>query len=221
MAGKKSTNLLRHLTPAKSVKTNNLLHPFQKKGHAYMKHNTPKQFSLRRADVNLNFYGNLIYCKSWEEIAGSLPVPFGIYSFAATDAGITYDDVAISDNFYATGGAYVKDGIYSFVNQYTYNGELYVTFYQYDMNTWQKITEEEYTEDEASVTLAYSPTEEQVYGIFWSEDDEAYVFDCIDFEDMNGYRYNQGSALPCKIMALACNNDGDMYVVDAEIKSNK
>ena len=80
MAGKKSTNLLRHLTPAKSVKTNNLLHPFQKKGHAYMKHNTPKQFSLRRADVNLNFYGNLIYCKSWEAIAGSLPVPFGIYS---------------------------------------------------------------------------------------------------------------------------------------------
>lgn len=211
MAGKKSTNLLRHLTPAKSVKTNNLLHPFQKKGHAYMKHNTPKQFSLRRADVNLNFYGNLIYCKSWESVAGSLPVPFGIYSFATTDAGITYGDVAISDNFYATGGAYVKDGIYSFVNQYTYNGELYVTFYQYDMTTWQKITEEEYTEDEASVTLAYSPTEEQVYGIFWSEDDEAYVFDCIDFEDMNGYRYNQGSALPCKIMALACNNDGYMY----------
>ena len=25
------------------------------------------------------------------------------------------------------------------------------------------------------------------------------------------YRYNQGSALPCKIMALACNNDGYMY----------
>ena len=209
MVGKKPTSI-KHFTPTKSTKTNSFLHPFQYGGHAYMKHPTVNRI-LHRAPSGMTIYGSLVYRKSWESWPSYLPVPFGLYSFTTTDTGIDTKEVLVDDNIYATGGAYVKDGIYSFVNRYTYNNELHVTFYQYDMSSWTMITEEEGDEDMASVALAYSPVEEQVYGIFWSDDEDGWVFDCIDLEDMGGYRYNLGGALPTKMMALACNNDGDMY----------
>ena len=210
MVGKKTASM-QHFTPTKSTKLNHLLRPFLYGGHAYMKRQPDMKRALHRAPSGLTLYGSLVYCKTWESLPTYLPVPFGLYSFTTTDDGIVTNDVAVDDNIYATGGAYVKDGVYNFINRYTYNNELHVTFYQYDMSTWKKIAEEEGDEDMASVTLAYNPSDDQVYGIFWSDDEDGWVFDCIDIEDMGGYRYNMGSALPSKIMALACNNDGDMY----------
>ena len=209
MVGKKADS--RNITPAKSNKPNRFFHPSQYGGPAYMSQRPAVRRALHRTASGATIYGSLIYRKSWESYPDFLPIPFGLYSFTTSGDSVITEDVAVDDKLYANGGAYVKDGYYNFVNYYTYNDEQYITFYQYDMSTWKMVNEEEGDEDMIAVTLAYSPVEEQVYGIFWSDDEEDWVFDCIDIEDMGGYRYNTGSALPAKIMALACNNEGEMY----------
>lgn len=201
----------RHLTPVRGGKGGSALQRFNASRPAYMPQRATASRVLARTAAGTEICGSLIYRKSWESWSELLPRPYGIYSFTATASGIESKEVALDNNLYANGGAYVKDGIYSFVNHYTYNGEQYVTFFQYDMSTWELLREEEGDDDYVAVTLAWNPAEDQVYGIFWSDYEDGYVFDCIDMEDMGGYRYQMGSALDAKVMALACNDDGDTY----------
>lgn len=208
----------KHLTPVRGGKTANpLTRPGIMTPH-YIMPGRPQQRKLYKTPAGTTICGSLIYCKSWEQYPDFLPRPYGIYSFTAADGSITSEDIAIDNNLYANGGAYIKDGIYSFVNHYTYDDEQYITFYQYDMDTWQMLTEEEGNEDFVAVTLTYNPMEDAVYGIFWSDDEEGYIFDQIDIEEMGGYRYNTGSALDAKIMALASNDDGDVYGIGLDGK---
>ena len=201
----------KHLTPIRGGKSANpLMRPGVRTPH-YMLPNIPQQRHLYQTPAGTTICGSLIYCRSWEQLPDFLPRPYGIYSFTAADGAVTSQDIAIDNNLYANGGAYIKDGIYSFVNHYTYDDEQYITFYQYDMDTWEMVTEEEGDEDFVAVTLTYNAVEDAVYGIFWSDDEDGYIFDQIDIEEMGGYRYNTGSALDTKIMALASNDDGDVY----------
>ena len=201
----------KHLTPIRGGKSANpLMRPGVRTPH-YMLPSRPQQRQLYQTPAGTTICGSLIYCRSWEQMPDFLPRPYGIYSFTAADGAVTSQDIAIDNNLYANGGAYIKDGIYSFVNHYTYDDEQYITFYQYDMDTWEMVTEEEGDEDFVAVTLTYNAVEDAVYGIFWSDDEDGYIFDQIDIEEMGGYRYNTGSALDTKIMALASNDDGDVY----------
>lgn len=201
----------RHLTPARDSRGRGVLKRYEAPTPGYMSRRPAPARVLARTAAGTEICGSLIYRRSWEEWSELLPRPYGIYSFTATAAGIESKEVALDNKLYANGGAYVKDGVYSFVNHYTYGGERYVTFYQYDMTTWEMTTEQEADDDCVAVTLAWNPADDQVYGIFWSDDDEAYVFDCIDIEDMGGYRYHTGSGLDAKVMALACNDEGETY----------
>lgn len=201
----------RHLTPARDSRGRGVLKRYEAPTPGYMSRRPAPARVLARTAAGTEICGSLIYRRSWEEWSELLPRPYGIYSFTVTAAGIESKEVALDNKLYANGGAYVKDGVYSFVNHYTYGGERYVTFYQYDMTTWEMTTEQEADDDCVAVTLAWNPADDQVYGIFWSDDDEAYVFDCIDIEDMGGYRYHTGSGLDAKVMALACNDEGETY----------
>ena len=201
----------KHSTPARGDNfTNPLIRPGIRTPH-YMASSPLQQRRIYKTPGGVTICGSLIYTRSWEQYPDFLPRPYGIYSFTAENGVISSQDIALDNNLYANGGAYIKDGLYSFVNHYTYDDEQYITFYQYDMETWEMVTEEEGDEDFIAVTLTYNPVEDAVYGIFWSDDEDGYVFDQIDIEDMGGYRYNTGSALDTKIMALASNDEGDVY----------
>lgn len=161
-------------------------------------------------------YGNVIYRKSWESMGDFEPRPFGIYSFIASDSP-ALTPVYTHSNIYANGGAYVKDGTFNFINHFSYNGQSSTTFYQYDMSDWSLINQEDGDDSYVAVTLTYNADNDQVYGIFYNDDGTGYNFGYIDYS-MGGYRYDLAEDLEVKILALACNQDGEIYGIGIDGK---
>lgn len=179
-------------------------------GQGQRKVNAPRRATATSAP---RIFGNLIYAKSWESIDNAFAIPYGMYSFPASESGITLTQLTTGSDFHATGGGVLIDGVYHFVNYVNYGGEETAIYYEYDAETWEQLAEEDLNGDYTLVAsdLTYDPVSEEIYGCFYNDDGDGYVFGTIDY-DMQ-YRQEMADLGSLRLLVVAANDDGDIYAI--------
>lgn len=170
---------------------------------------------LKATGTAPRIFGSLIFTASWYDMyqSGNYDIPYGMYSFTASADDMAKTLVTRDNDIYATGGGTVVDGVYHFVNYFSYQGQDIVTYYEYDAETWELLAEEDLDGDMTLVAtdLTYEPINDEIYGCFYNADGDGYVFGYVDYS--LGYVYEMADLDDLRLLMVAANEDGDIFAV--------
>ncbi|MBR1651968.1 MAG: fibronectin type III domain-containing protein [Alloprevotella sp.] len=167
-----------------------------------------------QAQAQTTIYANMIYHDDWK--SGS--EEYGFYAINAADG--TYEAVSPTDTYFYNGncGAVVtSDGTVHLVNRDTQYGITYLTYYEYDFQTWKPtaavgeygIDLDDYTL--VATDLAEDPVTGKVYGCFSNAANTAYNLGVVDFNTRTRSTIANYGVTP--VLALAFDRFGTLYGV--------
>ena len=165
--------------------------------------------ALMTAGDGTVIYGSVIYADNWTE----QNAPMGIYSFPATD-NLALTEVAINDGLSVNGGGVFVEGKYHFTEYISFLGIMIVTYHTFDTETWTE-EGEGISVDITSIAsdLTYDPVTQNIYGSFFNENGNGYVFGKLD--RTTGISTKIGD-LPQILLAVACNSEGNIYGIGGD-----
>ena len=153
-------------------------------------------------------YGDVIFASNWTEENA----PAGIYSFPASP-NTTMEAVAINDALQANGGGVYVNGKFHFTYYMEFFGMIFANYYVYNTETWEVETEAESDAPNIAMDLAYDPVADAVYGCFFNDNLDGYVFGTLDLE--TGTRTAIGD-LPGGMYVIAANSKGEVYGIGTD-----
>lgn len=153
---------------------------------------------------------DLIAHKDW---GNSSEIAYGIYSIAPDSGRPELTAVATDPHLNGTGGA-AKAGEYYFTTYYSdFIGVGDITHYIFRMSDWQLVETVEGTEEGIARCLAYDEKTSTLYGCFLNPG-EGSDFGYIDIH--TGERTSIRKSLPSPFMAMAFDDRGVLYAIDAD-----
>lgn len=117
------------------------------------------------------------------------------------------------DQFRANGGGCYTGNDYYFINYTQFWGMNIVEFYHYDTITWECLKLKDATEGCIAYDMTYDPTDGNIYGAFYNDAMNGYVFGTFDPETVTRTAI---STLPCEYFAIAASPDGVIYGIDED-----
>lgn len=126
-----------------------------------------------------------------------------------------YDMTTIvsGDQFRANGGGCYAGNDYYYVNYTQFWGMNIVQFYHYDTVTWERLTVRDASEGCIAYDMTYDPTDGNIYGVFYNDEMNGYVFGTLDPETVTRTAI---APLPCEYFAIAASPDGVIYGIDED-----
>lgn len=169
---------------------------------------------LKLPGSNTVLQGALTFDDRWaiQNPDGTYPYPIeaGIYSLQARPDGKLAKQRSMSDFIYMKAGLSMPGGLY-----YTFSaegaGESAFYFACYSSSTWSRRSKEEIDKINMPCDLTYDPVTRQVYGFFWSDDDQEYTRFCSI--SMSTAEARDISAMDRNCFAIAANAQGEIYGV--------
>lgn len=110
------------------------------------------------------------------------------------------------------GGVRIGDRYY-IVNWETASGSIFVSYYVYDTNTWQIVSQKEFSDGGICATdLAYDRLNDVCYGAFFRDDLRGYELATVKYGDDRPVKTRIGD-LPFMVVSLGVNSKGELYGV--------
>lgn len=160
---------------------------------------------LMAAGDGTTIYGSLIFAASWDYY----DEPVGIYSFKAAEApgvtGVYVDELAMAN----AGGVYI-DGKYHCINYIELWGAMSAEYNVFDTKTWAHEHKEMVELTCISSDMTFDPVTQTVYGCFYNDNFDGYVFGTLDFATMTRRAI---APLQINMIAVAANSKGEIYSI--------
>jgi hypothetical protein len=153
-----------------------------------------------------NIYGTMIYNSTWTDDSQ----PAGFYKFKYND-GSSLESVFVSDDYVALGGAvYANNKVY-FISYMSIMGYVIAELEVCDFDTWD--IEESIPVEIGSIArdMTYDPTTGNVYGCFYNDDGDGWVFGRMSLETGDRYVITD---LDTVFLVIAANSKGEIYGID-------
>ncbi len=122
-------------------------------------------------------------------------------------------EIVSGDQFRANGGGCYAGNDYYYMGYTQFWGMNLVQFYHYDTTTWERITVRDASEGCISYDMTYDSTDGKIYGAFYNDDMNGYVFGTFDPQTVTRTAIAQ---LPCEYFAIAASPDGVIYGIDED-----
>lgn len=155
------------------------------------------------AGDGVTIYGSVIFGASWTNDNS----PSGMYSFPAS-ANTTLTSLMIGSNFEANGGGVYVDGKYHMVNYMDIFGFIIANYHIYNTETWETIYSADVDATSVATDMTFDPITGNVYGCFFNEDLDGYVFGTMDLETGTTTKI---ADLPLTMYVVAANSKGEIY----------
>jgi hypothetical protein len=151
-------------------------------------------------------FGCMIYNSTWTDDNQ----PAGIYSFGIGD-GNSLAEVAVGDDYIANGGGVFANGKFYAISYMSFMGYIIADLDVIDFDTWT--LEESIPVDMGCVArdMTYDPTTGNVYGCFFNDDADGWVFGRLD---LNTHERTFIKDLDVVFVVIAANADGEVYGID-------
>lgn len=154
-------------------------------------------------------YGSVIYADSWTQENA----PIGIYSFPSSP-NLTLSEITINSLLSVNGGGVYVDGKYHYVEFFSFLGITIANYHTFDTETWEEIGEG-IPVDKTSIAsdLAFDPVTLNVYGCFYNETGDGYMWGTLDLETGVSTKIED---LPMVLFAIGADSKGDMYGIGGD-----
>lgn len=150
-------------------------------------------------------YGSLIYADNWTNDNS----PVGVYAFTAA-GNPDVRPVRIDEFLTANGGGVYIGGKYHCINYIELWGMMSAEYNVYDTETWENEYRSEVDLTWISSDMTYDPVTQTVYGCFFNDAFDGYVFGTLDFK--TGKR-TAIADMPDMMYVMAANSKGEIYGV--------
>jgi len=134
--------------------------------------------------------------------------PIGVYALPGA-AGESF--TLLGEGPDATGGGVVIGNRYYCTSYYSFGGYMYANVDCYDMNTWARLSHRDGSSGLIALDVALDPTDNNVYGFFYSDYSDGYEFGTINYENLTRTII---SPLDRTMVAIAIDTDGTIYGID-------
>lgn len=161
-------------------------------------------------------YANIVYDSNWLDITEYDKIPFGIYSFEASQ-NPDPKGIVTSSELEGTAGA-ILDGKYYFIvpqieqTGLTSGGTMYV----YDINTWSLSGRRQFDIESNAGAVAFQMATDHnagiIYSISYNDDATGFVFGTFDPQSMKRKIIGNSDYMH----ALAVDNDGTVYGINID-----
>lgn len=149
-------------------------------------------------------WGNVVYADSWS----SSNSPYGIYNLGTTNA-LSVSAIATGSNMQATGGGAYYDGFFHYIYRYSSYGNIYATYYMYDMENWTQSASSDITNYSLiAMDETYDATTGKVYGIFFNSALTGFELGIIDYSSLSRTTVSKVDSV---FLCLAADNSGQLY----------
>lgn len=163
---------------------------------------------IMKAEGGLRMYGYVPYAKSWTEDQ------YGLYTFN-TDEPVTLERMPYGQDgpVAADGGGCYYDGKYYAVTYAGFMGAILTEFCVYNTETWEMEKYLPVNSGTVSADMDFDPTTGDIYGAFYNDDFDGFVFGKVDPE--TGKR-TAICDLNRIFFGIAVNSKGEVYGLDEE-----
>lgn len=168
------------------------------------------QFRLPSQAIDI--WGDVLVADSWS----TSNTPYGYYSFS-TGGSTELTELGLGEYLQYNGGGAVYDGKTHGICYATQGGATYAVYVEYDTDTWEATqrTGEAITDQTMIATsVAYDPVSKKCYGQFYNENQTAYEFGTIDYDQLQ--RTSTLSTQSEPWFAMAVTSKGTVYAIDAK-----
>lgn len=178
---------------------------FKKSGFRGAKALLAPQSAIRKAPLlaggsSTPLLGSVTYSDGQSYLSGMFSIP--------TDGTTAMTE--LSDDIEATSGVLV-DGVYYATSYFEIFGYMFVTHTAYDAETWEKIGEASGDVGGIALDMAYDAVTEKVYGCFYNDDANGYVFGTLD---LTTFERTAICPLTSAYFGIAAAADGTLYAID-------
>lgn len=164
---------------------------------------------------NVTVYANMVYDSQWDAITEYADIPFGIYSFEASENPVP-EAIDTSSEMEGIGGA-VLDGKYYFITA-TYNQSGNIeggVMYVYNASNWTLENRKIFSSDNPGALAFQMATDHAkgvIYTVSYNDNMNGFVFGTFDPKTMKRTAIGE-----CEYMhALAVDNDGTVYGINLD-----
>lgn len=140
-----------------------------------------------------------------------------IITFRATNE-YQFSVLQNGDQFRANGGGCYVGNDYYYVGYSQIFGMVLPSFYHYDATTWELVEVRDLDQGCISYDMTYDATDGKIYGIFYNDDMNGYVFGSFDLATLVR---TEIATLPCEYFAIAASADGVIFAIDEDGNLNK
>lgn len=173
----------------------------------------PKSGRMRLASADgLDFWGNVIYAKSWETM-GDDAAPYYVGQFNGSSP-ITFQSLFADEGLDANGGGVLKDGIFRYVSYASLFGEVMGAYFEYDMDTWEMIRSEDVSDrpDLYCFDVDTDPITGKVMGCAYNADYSGFTLNSIDYSSLTTKVIGK---LDRYFLGFAINSKGSIYGISS------
>lgn len=169
-----------------------------------------RELKRRVAASNVKLRGAMIDNTLWWEYPSSQEKPYGIYEFSPSAGAPEYHAVKLDQRFYVMDAIYTGEKLWishAVEDPSTYQ-VLSMTYYTFDPNSWDVLSEQPGDKSLSLVTSTYVADDEMAYCTYYNNSHRFAAFSVDD-----GTLINIG-ALDKRLTAMAAHSDGTLYGMD-------
>lgn len=122
------------------------------------------------------------------------------------------------DEFRANGGGCYVGEDYYYVGYSQFFGMVLASFYHYNATTWESVEVKDLDQGCISYDMTYDSTDGKIYGIFYNDDMNGYVFGTFDPATLIR---SEIAPLPCEYFAIAASPAGVIFAIDEDGNLNR
>ncbi|MDE7349878.1 MAG: choice-of-anchor J domain-containing protein, partial [Muribaculaceae bacterium] len=161
-------------------------------------------------------YANIVYDSNWLDITDYEKVPFGIYTFEASQ-NPDPKGIVTSSELEGNAGAILDGKYYFIVPQIEQTGQTSGgTMYVYDINTWSLSGRQQFDIDSNAGAIAFQMATDHnagiIYSISYNDDATGFVFGTFDPQTLKRKIIGKSDYMH----ALAVDNDGTVYGINVD-----